>query len=47
MCELPSAAIVSNRCWSVMINNMSGRLTDIFVSSGSVRAGAGLIIGLI
>src|SRR5882724_353487 len=31
MCELPSAAIVSNRCWSVMMNNMSGRsLTGCF-----------------
>src|SRR5262249_45027137 len=26
MCELPNAAIVSNRCWSVMMNKMSGRL---------------------
>src|SRR4030095_8774939 len=26
MCELPCAAIVSNRCWSVMMNKMSGRL---------------------
>src|SRR5262245_52319371 len=26
MREFPSAAIVSNRCWSVMINKMSGRL---------------------
>src|SRR5262245_26380712 len=26
MWELPRAAIVSNRCWSVMMNKMSGRL---------------------
>src|SRR5437773_2362469 len=26
MCEFPSAAMVSNRCWSVMINKMSGRI---------------------
>src|SRR5437899_3737960 len=31
MCEFPSAAMVSNRCWSVMINKMSGRWRGIFV----------------
>jgi hypothetical protein len=29
--ELPSAAMVSNRCWSVMINSISGRAGDVFV----------------
>jgi hypothetical protein len=29
MCEFPSAAIVSNRCWSVMINKMSGWVAGI------------------
>jgi hypothetical protein len=31
MWELPSAVMVSNRCWSVMINSISGRVRDIFV----------------
>src|SRR6266566_1664352 len=31
MCELPRAAIVSNRCWSVMINNISGRVGELFI----------------
>src|ERR1051326_6165029 len=35
MCELPSAAIVSNRCWSVMMNKMSGRA---FISFGAKRS---------
>src|SRR5215472_5045233 len=26
MCEFPSAAMVSNRCWSVMMNKISGRI---------------------
>jgi hypothetical protein len=29
MFEFPSAAIVSNRCWSVMMNKMSGRVFGI------------------
>jgi hypothetical protein len=46
MFEFPSAAMVSNRCWSVMINKMSGLVSCMIEGVRGLSLGGASLQGV-